>query len=655
MNNKLQVVICIIFIFYPSLLLSQGYYINTNTAYVFVGQRPSAKNLNKSISTYSFGAISLGHTRIISLWVYYYPSASVLKFYTPLMVNNDTNDISVRLIKNVYNYNYFNAIDNINWQNRSLLLYKLKIKPETLGPGAAIIIFKSNDEYDKPNTAGSISFIWTTVPNVLTLNPGAGTLQVNNQSQMVFTVSNNTDSAKNIYSINCNGPFIMTNNCSAVLNVGMSCLISVKYSPPSILNGYGSHGNIRIISNDDAHTDVINLDVNEALPNISLNTNYISFTSVVIGTMSQSQNVIISNIGNGAANMNISIVGKYIMTNNCPEILNPSQSCIAKINFNPQEIGVENGALIFDVNNFIQYVPLSGNAIAPPSPLITSSSQTLSFGSENVGYSSISKSISFHNDGAINGDAEFYVAGDFNIKNNTCQSMILANTSCDVNVSFLPSVRGKRSGALFLVTNNQVNVIGLSGIGIPNEIIKTHHGKGFETALSLGGAGLSIAMPMISPHIAIGHKNNKKSKIIMLAPAILKLICYGYNCNAHGLIYITSKYNLNNHAFRVFSTQNYSVSKCKSIIDHDKCKIDVKFHGGEPGEYKGIIFMVDMHGRLIALSQIVGEVYVNKIYVCKKTKPNVCNANSMYINNELIGVPFCDQYNDKYNINNYQY
>ena len=157
---------------------------------------------------------------------------------------------------------------------------------------------------------------------------------------MVFTVSNNTDSAKNIYSINCNGPFIMTNNCSAVLNVGMSCLISVKYSPPSILNGYGSHGNIRIISNDDAHTDVINLDVNEALPNISLNTNYISFTSVVIGTMSQSQNVIISNIGNGAATMNISIVGKYIMTNNCPEILNPSQSCIAKINFNPQEIGL---------------------------------------------------------------------------------------------------------------------------------------------------------------------------------------------------------------------------------------------------------------------------------------------------------------------------
>ncbi|MGH9440490.1 MAG: choice-of-anchor D domain-containing protein, partial [Terriglobia bacterium] len=91
-------------------------------------------------------------------------------------------------------------------------------------------------------------------------------------------------------------------------------------------------------------------------------------------------------------------------------------------------------------------------------PLAQVSASGLGFGSEQTATVSASQTVTFTNIGsddlsfsdiAISGSA----ASDFQIKQTTCGTMLLANASCSVTIAFLPSAAGSRSATLTFSDN----------------------------------------------------------------------------------------------------------------------------------------------------------------------------------------------------------
>lgn len=98
------------------------------------------------------------------------------------------------------------------------------------------------------------------------------------------------------------------------------------------------------------------------------------------------------------------------------------------------------------------------------------SPSSLSFASRQLSTTSAAQNISFVNNGtAPTTVSNVSASGDFAIASNGCTSPVAATASCNIGVTFTPTVAGSRSGTL-TVTSNAVNspaTANLSGLGAP--------------------------------------------------------------------------------------------------------------------------------------------------------------------------------------------
>ncbi len=135
----------------------------------------------------------------------------------------------------------------------------------------------------------------------------------------------------------------------------------------------------------------------------------------------------------------------------------------------------------------IWQVPLAtATALAVPAPAIQLSAASLTFAAQQEQTLSAAQSITVTNTGnAALTVSQIAVSGDFTETDNCVSASVAANDYCTVQVSFLPSVTGTRSGTLTIYANV----------------------SGGQATVSLAGTGLAPAAIMLSP-VAVTFPGN---------------------------------------------------------------------------------------------------------------------------------------------------
>ena len=288
------------------------------------------------------------------------------------------------------------------------------------------------------------------------------------------TLTNIGNGPLTISSIGTSGDFAQTSTCPispSTLAAGLSCPISVTFTP----SGTGNRsGLVQITDNAAGNPQLINLAGvgTPAAPGVNLNPTSLVFSTEPEHVTSAPQNVTLTNSGAGTLTIgSIATSGDFAETNNCGSSLASLGSCTVSVTFTPTAAGTRTGSLIFTDNGPAspQTVSLSGTGVA--APLVTLSSQNLTYGSINVGSSSPTQGVTLTNSGTASlSITSIGVTSDptnFS-QTNTCPSTLIIGATCTITVTFSPTSEGGVGGQITIADNayNTPQTIGLSGTGV---------------------------------------------------------------------------------------------------------------------------------------------------------------------------------------------
>lgn len=181
---------------------------------------------------------------------------------------------------------------------------------------------------------------------------------------------------------------------------------------------------------------------------------------------SPTQTVTLTNNGSAVLQINsIDASGTYSQTNDCGSSLAAKASCSVQVTFAPNMIGTVNGAITLNSNSPGSpiVVSLSGTGIAPVgfSPL------SLNFGSVSVHTTSAAKTVTLtNNQSAALGITSIGTTGNYS-QTNSCSTSLGAGQTCQISVTFQPTVSGTVAGALNVSTDAtpDAQAVALTGIG----------------------------------------------------------------------------------------------------------------------------------------------------------------------------------------------
>jgi hypothetical protein len=227
--------------------------------------------------------------------------------------------------------------------------------------------------------------------------------------------------------------------------------------------------------------------------------------------------------------------GDFAETNNCPinGVLQSGATCTISVTFTPTVTGLRTGNVIVTDNaaGSPQSIPLSGTGVVPA---VTLSPSSLQFPTLVIHTTSKAQQVTLTNSGTgtliISNIA---TSGDF-AQTNSCGRTLAVGASCSISVTFTPTVKGQRSGAL-TITDNAIpttQTVSLSGTGtIVNlsspkltfapQKVGTRSNPLSVTVTNVGKTSLTIT------GIAIGGTNRSDFSQTNTCPAVLAA---GKNC-----------------------------------------------------------------------------------------------------------------------------
>ena len=190
---------------------------------------------------------------------------------------------------------------------------------------------------------------------------------------------------------------------------------------------------------------------------ITLSASSLTFGAQPAGTASSPQNVTLSNPGTTSLGISGIILNgtnptDFIETNNCPQSLGVSASCVITVKFDPSATGSSSRTAsisIFDnAPQSPQTIALAGTVTVAT---VSVSPATISFGSQVVGGTSSPVAVTVKNTGqgalTVSG-ASVTDTTDFTLKNN-CTAAVPAGGTCTVQITFAPAapVTGAQCGS----------------------------------------------------------------------------------------------------------------------------------------------------------------------------------------------------------------
>ncbi|MBZ0250684.1 MAG: choice-of-anchor D domain-containing protein [Burkholderiales bacterium] len=268
--------------------------------------------------------------------------------------------------------------------------------------------------------------------------------------------------------------FTMTHNCGPSLAMGASCTITAIFAPPSA----GSFAaDVRIMTNSPAGAAFLRLTGSAtAAPvgRLAAIPSTLSFGDQIVGTTSAARPFTVTNVGSAVASVSrITTTGDYAVSGTCADV-RPGESCAFLASFSPTAVGTRGGQVLFEVDGATApfAVALSGNGVPVPAPRVQLSASSLAFGNGLVGVGS-TLFVTVTNAGSA--DLVFgplmEATGDFRVTANGCTGTLAPSQSCRIDVGFLPSIPGARSGELRFSTNAE---------GSPHRVALSGNGCRFE-------------------------------------------------------------------------------------------------------------------------------------------------------------------------------
>jgi hypothetical protein len=264
-----------------------------------------------------------------------------------------------------------------------------------------------------------------------------------------ITVKNTGTSTLVLGGINisdANGNFSQSNTCGATLNVNATCLISVTFDPQSV---GALSATVKVNDNATGSPQSVPVSGTGTGPGVTLSAASLSFNKVQVNKKSSVKTVTLTN--SGTASLTVSSVvpsGDFTETNTCTTAaIAAGGSCTISVTFAPTEVWSRGGSIVIYDNAYgspQQVILLVG--MANSGALASVSPTSLSYGDQNLGTTSTSKTVTLTNTGTATLDLNSVLAsGDF-AQTNDCPSTLATNASCTVNVTFAPSATGSRTG-----------------------------------------------------------------------------------------------------------------------------------------------------------------------------------------------------------------
>ncbi|MGA8143448.1 MAG: choice-of-anchor D domain-containing protein [Candidatus Acidiferrales bacterium] len=186
-----------------------------------------------------------------------------------------------------------------------------------------------------------------------------------------ITVSNTGNTTVTINQISVAGvnasDFNETNNCSAVLGAGGSCMVSVTFKPIAAGNCSAS---ILVSDNATGNPHTVPLSGTATQSAVMISPSSANFAGQLVGTPSQPVAITITNSGNGALLIgSVSFSGAnaadFLEENSCKGTVVPGGNCMINVTFTPAVVGARSATLVLADNapDSPQSVPLTGAAM----------------------------------------------------------------------------------------------------------------------------------------------------------------------------------------------------------------------------------------------------------------------------------------------------
>jgi hypothetical protein len=180
-----------------------------------------------------------------------------------------------------------------------------------------------------------------------------------------------------------------------------------------------------------------------------------AFADQAIGSSSAPRVVPVTNTGTVPVMVSgVVLAGDFMQTNDCARLA-AGGTCHVAVVFRPGATGLRTAMLtiLSDASNPVLNVQLSGRGTHLAAPVLRLSATGLAFGNRMTGVAGSPQSVTLTNAGDADlAIVSYFIRGEFS-QANDCPAVVGPGASCRIDVTFLPSVPGSRTGT-FEVTSN---------------------------------------------------------------------------------------------------------------------------------------------------------------------------------------------------------
>jgi hypothetical protein len=339
--------------------------------------------------------------------------------------------------------------------------FTITFTPTAPGPRFGSILVQ-DDGAGSPHFINLVGDGSTSIATLSSTSLTFPSLQIGQTSpQQTVTLTNNGNATLNLTNIAITGDYAQTNDCPAQLGVGSICTFTITFTPTA---GGARNGTLVLTDNAPDSPQTITLTGSGYVTTTTISPASLTFSNQSVGSTSAAQTVTITNTGANA--MTVSGVipsGDFAQTNQCSTIA-INQSCTINVTFTPTAAGSRTGTLTISDNaqGNPHTVALSGTGIASS---VSFSPTSLTFPLESVGSASTPQSITLTDSG--NGQLTvtgIQATGDF-AQTNNCSTVAANGGTCSVQVTFIPTATGSRTGTIIFTNSapNSPQTISLSG------------------------------------------------------------------------------------------------------------------------------------------------------------------------------------------------
>ena len=316
--------------------------------------------------------------------------------------------------------------------------------------------------------AGTGSVAAAIILNPVSLTFASTTINSTSAAQNI-TISNTDGTTLTLQPPVVAGDFSLTaNTCGATLNRSTGCTVSIAFTPTAS----GARTGTFTIT-DTAGTQTAALQGTGVAPATdTLSPLALIFGPQQLATSSDSQQIMLTNSGDQPLTLisaQTTSAG-FSIVNACGNSLNPHSTCAISVTFAPQVVGPAVGTFTVADEYRTQTVTLAGTGIAPPGVSLSPTS-ALTFAATGVGIPSVPQTVTLTNNGGVPLQLQSpALTGDFTIASgsNTCGTTLAVGSACTLQVIFIPTTGGPRTGTLNMADNSPTSphVLQLTGTGV---------------------------------------------------------------------------------------------------------------------------------------------------------------------------------------------